>query len=963
MDNTYIKLKKRHLIFLFIAHIFLLSSTTLNAQQYHPYSFIKEWQSLSSQLHHKGIGPETVNQYKQLHYQWRNSFNNAEEFASGGNFNFLSNKSQKAILDTIFQRDCKFVVNESYSKDSLLKAEILFFIARSEFFLRSFRPALSCFDKALSFSGAGRASIKNDILEAIADTYEEIAEYEIAIAHYRFLLPKYIHCYGKTNHRTALLYEKIGICYAHIEDERHIDTIRGHSINTLAHQYFLKAYEANRRCFHGDNRYSAINLFQLGINEYYKTHHCRAKQRIHYVDTAIALLKKATTYLEKYYPEEVKLGNIYNALSFCYNAKGNPDSLLHYMAKSYRAQLQNRGKNHPMTILSTLYYSTFNYHQYPDSALFFLQEAMSYCVPGFHPQNVFENPDENMYIIDDFMFSLINNNKINRFLETYNITKESKYLYAATKTAELNLNVGKKHIKMRHLSAETGDWSKELNQKTKQVFRTYTLKYQSAFSPGALDTALNILEENSLYLNVLKESAGIYKQLEKEPSIVHIHGKMAQLTEQILNALNAGDDAKVISLQREYMRLSFQKDKMIQVLLPSRNKKTLLPSYQFIPLARIQRNMKHAAYLRYIIMKGEVGVVGINQDTAFYDILQISPDSLGKMVNMFYRTISGREIPVSGQDNLPRQAWNLFQVLFPPGIRELIEGKERLFITPGDFLAKLPFETLLTKPDTSMPVYYNKLPYLIKQYSIPEVAGISHFLSGRKRLFHRLRYAGFAPQFRGKQKLFNNIVEIKKIAKLLGGKTYTGSEANKKNFLSCLDSADIIQISTHFAVDMDNFLNSQLLFDTVAKEDNISLSDIYANKTNAGLIILSACQTGNGKLLQGEGIMSFAKTLEYSGAACVLGSIWDADDYASRKILCRFAGNINRKKNIESALRDAKLQYVASSDAVFAHPYYWANYQMQGDGTQTFPVRNNLPAFIIFSFILILLLVLWKADQ
>lgn len=960
MDSVFIQIKKRPISYLSPALIFILSLSMLSAQETYSSNLTKEWQALSIRLHQEGIHQSIANQYETLHYKWKNSFNNAEEFASGGNFNFFSDKYRKSILDTIFQRDCEFVENNNHFKDSLLKAKILFYVARSQFFLRSFRPALSCFDKALSFSGTKDESLKNDILEATADTYEEIAEYQIAIAYYQFLLPKYIRTYGKIHHRTALLYEKIGICYSHIEDERKTDTIYGQSINSLAHNNFLKAYQTNMKVFAGKNRYAAINLFQLGINTYYKINYCQTKQRTHYIDSAISLLKRAAIYIEKYYPEEVKLGNIYNSLSFCYLAKGKTDSLHLYLSKSYKSHLKNRGKHHPMTILAALYLSYFNFPQKPDSALVYLQKAMSYCVPEFHPRNIFENPDETLYIIDDFMFSLINDNKIERFVEMYNNTKQKKYLYAATNTAKLNLKTGRQSIKKRHLSAEFGDWSKELNKKSKQVFRTYILKYQNSFSPETLDSALNLLEENNMYSNVLKENIATYKQTIQKSSFVNTQGQIALLTKKILNALKAKKYDTLIDLQRKYLRLSFRLEKMTQSLLSSRSN---IPKthYSYIPISGLQQRLRHSTYLRYIVMPDEIGVVGINQDTAIYIPLQVKPDSLRKMAGTFYREITDPNYSVSKRDIFPRQAWHLFQVLFPPGIKQLLDNTKRLFITPEDFLLKLPFETLLTEREVSKPVYYNKLPYLIKQCSIAEVAGISHFVDGSKHITHRLKYVGFAPGFRGHQKLHSNIAEIQKIANIFGGKVISGTSANKKNFLSYLDSADIIQISTHYTPDMNNPLNSSLILDSTPEGNNLSITDIYANKTDAGLIILSACQTGNGKILQGEGVMSFAKTLECAGADCIISSIWDADDNASKQILCRFAENINRKKSIESALRDAKLEYIASTDATFAHPYYWANYQIQGDGTQTFLKKGRLQYIIAFSLLLILLLILWKA--
>ncbi len=98
------------------------------------------------------------------------------------------------------------------------------------------------------------------------------------------------------------------------------------------------------------------------------------------------------------------------------------------------------------------------------------------------------------------------------------------------------------------------------------------------------------------------------------------------------------------------------------------------------------------------------------------------------------------------------------------------------------------------------------------------------------------------------------------------------------------------------------------------------------------MVVLSACNTSNGALKRGEGVMSLARGFFYSGAKSVVSTLWPVTDEASTDILIGFYKNLDRGDSKSRALQKAKLDYLRSTEEVeLKHPYYWAGFIVVGD--------------------------------
>ncbi len=104
-------------------------------------------------------------------------------------------------------------------------------------------------------------------------------------------------------------------------------------------------------------------------------------------------------------------------------------------------------------------------------------------------------------------------------------------------------------------------------------------------------------------------------------------------------------------------------------------------------------------------------------------------------------------------------------------------------------------------------------------------------------------------------------------------------------------------------------------------------------KLNAQLAVLSACNTGKGKLLGGEGVLSLSRGFFYAGVPSVIMTLWAVEDRSGADLMTSFYKYLAEGKTKDEALRLAKVDYLKSSDQMRSHPHFWAAYMSIGNTT------------------------------
>lgn len=146
-----------------------------------------------------------------------------------------------------------------------------------------------------------------------------------------------------------------------------------------------------------------------------------------------------------------------------------------------------------------------------------------------------------------------------------------------------------------------------------------------------------------------------------------------------------------------------------------------------------------------------------------------------------------------------------------------------------------------------------------------------------------------------------------------------------------LAGKNIIHFATHAWVDPANpALSGLSLGVSDGARRDLTLADVFRLRLDARLVVLSACQTGLGELLPGEGAMSLTRGFLYAGARQVLATQWRVADRASYRFARLFFEEVfDRDRPYPAALRAAQVRMLRDSPSE-RHPYHWAGYTISG---------------------------------
>ncbi len=317
-----------------------------------------------------------------------------------------------------------------------------------------------------------------------------------------------------------------------------------------------------------------------------------------------------------------------------------------------------------------------------------------------------------------------------------------------------------------------------------------------------------------------------------------------------------------------------------------------------------------------------------------------------------------------------KAAYRLYNDLLEP-IESIIQDK-RIAIIPDDKLSYLPFDALLSSmPDTSQ-MNFRDLPYLIYKYPISysysSTLLFNYFeenkIASRNLLAFAPDYLAYPPkQISGEKPqhlspLPGALHEIDLLNNHLPSKRFSGAMASESNFKRIASDYDILHLAMHTIVNDSLPMFSKLAFSSTINDtiDDgwLNTHEIYNMKLKARMAVLSACNTGSGKLQKGEGVMSLARGFLYAGCPSIIMTLWEVEDLSGTEIMSNFYKYLSKGKDKDEALRLAKLQHLKNADPLKAHPHYWLGYVNVGNPDALY---DNKDIYLIILVSMIILLV------
>ncbi|GAA4275282.1 CHAT domain-containing protein [Aquimarina mytili] len=323
---------------------------------------------------------------------------------------------------------------------------------------------------------------------------------------------------------------------------------------------------------------------------------------------------------------------------------------------------------------------------------------------------------------------------------------------------------------------------------------------------------------------------------------------------------------------------------------------------------------------------------------------ELATADLTKKIETFRAVITSKHV-----GDFKTSAHQLYQELIAPIAHHFV-GDE-LIIIPDGPLWHLNFELLLTQQEeTNNPVDFS---YLLHNYAISYANAANILFSGSqdtptsKKQEECLAFSftdstnivdatsmSLATLRDAGDDLPGTRKEIKAIAEIIDGQYYFGSEAIEANFKKNANQYNILHLALHGEVDNERPENSKLYFtktkDTI--EDNLLYGhELFALDIPAELTVLSACNTGSGKIAKGEGIMSLGTAFQYAGTKSLLLTSWEVSDQTTPALMKYFYTNLKQGMSKSKALQQAKLDYLKTADINRTHPFYWGGFYLVGD--------------------------------
>ncbi len=187
--------------------------------------------------------------------------------------------------------------------------------------------------------------------------------------------------------------------------------------------------------------------------------------------------------------------------------------------------------------------------------------------------------------------------------------------------------------------------------------------------------------------------------------------------------------------------------------------------------------------------------------------------------------------------------------------------------------------------------------------------------------------------------------EIREAAKVFGPESVTldGAQASEQALKSQpLGDYKVIHLAAHGVSDELEPDRTALVFAPGSEsEDGLwQAREIRRTRLNADVVVLSACETGSGRLQGQEGVMNLARAFLTAGAKSVVASLWDVDDRSTATLMESFYEHLKEGMTVNGALRQAQLDFIKNYGDK-AKPNLWAGFEVIGDGTRQFTFKKS----------------------
>lgn len=437
-------------------------------------------------------------------------------------------------------------------------------------------------------------------------------------------------------------------------------------------------------------------------------------------------------------------------------------------------------------------------------------------------------------------------------------------------------------------------------------------------------------------------------------------------------------DEEVLILERELERLKHSYTQFLNALEKN------WPNYfshkyatNETDLETLQKTLgEDEAIIEYYLDWNTIYIFAIEAEEVHF-IQTAKPKNFNVNLEQFLHSISDQDCLTDlyqdiALDIFMESSSELYVILLKDILARFNPRVKYLNIIPENELNYIPFEILIQSQNGAGKAYKH-LDYLLNDYTVSIQSSAAIYLNKKqkKRSNTNPEYVGFAPTYNNglnnivdslaytmdkKNALYADLVlrgdlndlptargSVAEIAKSLNGSAFLGDEATKETFINKDKSGKLIHLAMHGIADDEQPSYSQLVFSDKSDNKHLYVSDVInLDLDNVELAVLSACNTGTGKLRYGEGVQSISYAFSTAGCSSMVMSLWSVPDVQTSELDKLFFREIYGNERIDDALRNSKLSYLENASSRTSHPFYWAGLIASGKTEPVYQTRSFL---------------------
>jgi CHAT domain-containing protein len=613
----------------------------------------------------------------------------------------------------------------------------------------------------------------------------------------------------------------------------------------------------------------------------------------------------AVEYLKNEKQQSETLSNSYRNLSLLNRQRQNFEIASSYLEKAEKLFLET--KNRQPRKLSKLYYEKalllFDEQKYDESTKQ-IQTIFKILIPNYNSKNML--PNQNQLYAETVLIDVLDlqaeiffkQNQLKKSLETFRLSFDIEDLL-------MNVLVYENSKIITQIRARN---------RTEKCLLIYNRLYREESKIQYLEEAFQLSE---------RTKSGILKSYLS--NIKSASAKEKQITQQFQNVNNA-----IIKEQQKEDLANISK---INQLIKEQNelmlslKKIQSENPDYIPencdiKSLFSKLEKDKAIMVYYFMGNEnLFYFTLQNNRINFNHFYTAHRSMLEIVKFidYFNGADAITNDVSGYNYYGKRVYDLLKL--PSNVIY-----KNLIIVPDGILNFLPFEALIKQESST--TNFAKMHYLLNDFKIGYNTSANIYLNSKPVSKSEKTVLGVFPVFeKTAYELTYSKKELESIRSNFKGKYLENAAASFSNFKNNANQYSILHLSTH-ASSGDIETPASIKF----YDQEILYSELYNLNINPDLVVLSACETGIGKLYKAEGAMSVARGFQFAGAQNLLFSLWKVNDYTTSVFMGNFYQNIKNDVPYFEASTNAKLSFLQDKSIPNAKksPYYWSSFVYYG---------------------------------